>query len=74
VCVCVCACVCACVCMREREREMYIAFHRFGQAKFAYGSLILGSSQFLLLPQLPQKMTINLKVVRNDSKIIISLC
>jgi hypothetical protein len=31
-------------------------FHQFRQAKFAYGGLILSLSQFLLLPQLPQKM------------------
>ncbi len=28
-------------------------FHGFGQGKFAYGGLILGLSQFTLLPQLP---------------------
>jgi len=33
-------------------------FHRFWQAKFAYGGSILGTSQFSLLPQLPQKMTL----------------
>ncbi len=27
----------------------YRAFHRFGQAKFAYGGLVLGLSQFSLL-------------------------
>jgi len=52
----------------------YRAFHGFGQAKFSYGSLALGSSQFTLLTQLPQKMTLNLKVVKIDPKIIISLC
>jgi hypothetical protein len=31
------------------------AFHRFGQAKLAYGGLILGSNQFSLLSQLPLK-------------------
>ena len=30
-------------------------FHGFGQAKFAYGCLVLGSSQLSLLPLLPQK-------------------
>jgi len=35
--------------------EYYRAFHRFGQAKFASGGLILGSSQLTLLPQLPLK-------------------
>jgi len=33
---------------------------------------VLGLSQFSLMPQLPQKMTLNLKVVKFDSKIIIS--
>ena len=31
----------------------YRAFHRFGQAKIANGGLVLGSSQFMLLPHLP---------------------
>jgi hypothetical protein len=48
-------------------------FHRFRQAKFAYEGSILGSSQFLLLPQLPQKMELASKVVKVDLKIIISL-
>ena len=52
---------------------LYRAFHRFGQAKFVYGGPVLGSSQFLLLPQLPQKMRFASKVVKIDSKIIISL-
>ncbi len=47
-------------------------FHRFRQAKFAYGGSILSSSQFLLLPQLPQKMELASKVVKVDSKIIVS--
>ena len=34
----------------------YKAFHRFGQAKITYGGLVLGLSQFSLLPQLPKKM------------------
>jgi len=49
-------------------------FHGFGQAEFADSGLILGSSQFTLLPQLPQKMMLSLKVVKNDSKISNSLC
>ena len=49
------------------------AFHRFGQAKFAYGGLVLGSSQFSVLPQLPHKMMLASKVVKTDSKIIIAL-
>ncbi len=35
--------------------------------------MILSSSQFLQLPQLPQKMTLVIKVVKFDQKIIISL-
>ncbi len=45
----------------------------FGQAKFAYGGLVLGSSQFALLPQLPLKTMLGIKVVKIDSKIIISI-
>jgi len=48
-------------------------FHGFGQAKFAYGGSILGLSQFTLVPQVPLKMVLDLKMVKNDSKIIISL-
>ena len=38
--------------------------------KFAYASLVFGSSQFSLLSH---KMTLASKVVKRDSKIIISL-
>ena len=31
------------------------------QAKFAYGGTVIGSSQFAVLPQLPQKMTLTSK-------------
>ena len=41
--------------------------------KLAYGGKVLGSSQFLLLPQLPQKATLRSKLVKNDSKLIISI-
>jgi len=48
-------------------------FHGFGQAIFGiYGGSILGSSQFTLLTLLPLKMTLNLKVVKIDSKIMTS--
>ena len=53
--------------------EFYRAFHRFGQAKIAHSGLVLGSSQFLLLPQLPQKKMRASKVVKIDLKIIILL-
>jgi len=46
----------------------YKAFHRFGQAKFASAGLFLGLSQFSLLPQLPQIMTLNSKFVKMNSK------
>jgi len=45
--------------------RIYRGFHGLGQAKFPYGGLDLGLSQFSLL--LPLK----LKVVKFDSKIII---
>jgi hypothetical protein len=45
-----------------------IKFHGFGQAKFAYGSLILDLSQFTLLPQPPLRTMISLKKVKIDSK------
>ncbi len=48
-------------------------FQGFSKAKSANGGLILSSSQFLILPKLPQKMKLALKVVKVDSKIIISL-
>jgi len=35
--------------------RIYKGFHRFGQAKFAYGGSVLGSGQFTLLPQQPLK-------------------
>jgi len=34
------------------------------QAKFAYGGLILGLRQFTQLPQLPLKMSLDLKMVK----------
>jgi len=52
----------------------YRVFHSFGQAKFSYGGLVLGLSQFSLLPHLPQITTLSLKMANFDSKMIISLC
>jgi hypothetical protein len=52
----------------------YGVFHGFGQVKFAYGGLGKGSSQFLLLSQLPQKMTLVTKMFNKYLKIIILLC
>ena len=50
-------------CTNIQSTYFYRSFHRFGQAKIAYGGPVLGSSQFLLLPQLPKKMTLASKVV-----------
>ena len=50
-----------------------MAFHGYGQAKFANGGLILGSRQFALLPKLALKTMLDLKVIKIDAKIIISL-
>jgi hypothetical protein len=36
-------------------RTIYRVFHRFRQVKFDNGGSVLSLSQFLLLPQLPQK-------------------
>jgi hypothetical protein len=54
-------------------QKLYRGFHGFGQAIFAYGGTVLGLSQFTLLPQLPLKTMLDLKVVKIDSKIIILL-
>jgi len=43
----------------------YRAFHRFGQAKFPDGGSVLGSSQFSVLPQLPQKNDAQFKSGQN---------
>jgi len=48
------------------KKFFYKVFHGLGQAKFAYGGLILGSSQFTLLSQLPLKKMLDLKVVKSD--------
>jgi len=49
------------------------AFHGFGKAKFLDGGSVMGSSQFSMLPQLPPKIQLDLKVVKINPKIIISL-
>ncbi len=48
-------------------------FQGFSKSKSANGGSILSLSQFLILPQLPQKIKLASKVVKVDSKIIISL-
>ncbi len=52
---------------------IYSVFQGFSKAKSANGGSILTSSQFLILPQLPQKIKLASKVVKADSKIIILL-
>jgi hypothetical protein len=51
--------------MKTEPFDKY-SVHRFRQAKFAYGGSILSYCQFLLLPQLPQKMELTSKVVKVD--------
>jgi hypothetical protein len=48
-------------------------FQGFSKAKSANGGSILSSCQFLMLSQLRQKIKLASKVVKVDSKIIISL-
>jgi hypothetical protein len=57
----------------KHNMKCYIVFHRFRKAKFAYSGSVLSSSQFSILPQLPQKMKLASKVVKIDPKIIVSL-
>jgi len=63
---CVCLCVCARVCVCVHEGFRYRAFRRFGQAKFPDSGSVLGLSQFSILPRLPVKMILGLKVVKID--------
>jgi len=69
--------------MREKLIKKYkklelviskVRFHRFEQVKFPDGGSVLGSSQFSIHSQMPLKMMFDLKVVKIDPKIIISLC
>jgi hypothetical protein len=57
----------------DPQEKYYSVFQGFRQAKSANGGSILSSRQFFILPQLPQKMKLASKVVKVDSKIIISL-
>jgi len=50
------------------------AIHKFVQAKFPDGVLVLGSSQFSILPQLFPKILYDLEVVKINPNINISLC
>jgi hypothetical protein len=53
--------------------NFYSEFHQFRPAKFADGDSILSSIQFLLLAQQPLKIKLTIKVVKIESKIIISV-
>jgi hypothetical protein len=50
-----------------------LCFRDLGKLKFVIMDLVFGSSQFLLLSQLPQNMKLALKVVKNDTKLVNSL-
>ncbi len=50
-----------------------IAFHGLLNLLMVHGGSIYGSSQLRRLPQLPKKVMPDLKVVKIDSKMIISL-
>jgi hypothetical protein len=58
----------------QLNKLRYRVFHRFGQAKFPDGGLVLGSSQFSLLPQMTPKIILDSRAVKVGPKIIISLC
>ncbi len=49
------------------DNATYSVFQGFKQAKSANGGSILSLSQFLILPQLPQKMKLASKVVKVDA-------
>ncbi len=57
-----------CVCDIDTECFTYL-----GKLNFPNGGSVLGSSQFSILPQLPQNIMLNSKVVKIDTKIIICL-
>jgi hypothetical protein len=44
-----------------KRRALYNVFNRFWKAKYAYGGLILSSSQFLLLPEMLKEMKLDLR-------------
>jgi hypothetical protein len=61
------------ICNDPLHLYFYSVFQGFSKAKSAIGGSILSSSHVLILPQLPQKIKLTSKVVKVDSKIIISL-
>ena len=57
------------LCNSMQKKLRNSVYHGFTQDEICNGGSALGSSQFLLLPQLPQKMTLASKLVKIDSKI-----
>jgi hypothetical protein len=51
----------------------YSAFHRFGQAKFVDASSILSLSQLLIQFLLTQNFAHDMKIVKNNSRVTISI-
>ena len=64
--------------LRDSEANLTVRItdlDKLNLVKLDYGGFIIDSSQCLLLPKLPQKMTLtSSKVFKYDSKIIISIC
>jgi len=57
------------------DTECYKDLDKLNLVKLAYEVKVLGSSRFSLLPQLPLKMMLTLKVFKSDcDKKITSLC
>jgi len=52
--------------MAHVSTSLYRVFHGFGQAK--YGSSVLGSSQFSILPLLPPKIMLDSKGTKSTQK------
>ncbi len=65
--------LCPLLCFLFHYWKTYSVFQGCSKAKSADGGSILSSSQFLILPKLPQKTKLASKVVKVDSKIIVSL-
>jgi len=53
--------------------KIYRVIHGLGQAKLPDVGLVIGSSQFSVLPKMPPKLMLDSKVFKIDTKII-SLC
>jgi len=50
--------------------ELLKGLDKLNLVEFAHAGIVLGSSQFFLLPQLPQNMPITSKAIKIDLKII----